>query len=89
MALAGTFAEITIQYDKGGGGWEVWLLSTVPDSLDRKGGRRLHLLLSKSWHFLLPFLSNEPGTVLFFIKFYIGRQQAPVHCRDPKLMFTI
>jgi hypothetical protein len=28
----------------------------------KKGGRRFHLLLSKRWHLLPPFMSNEPGT---------------------------
>jgi hypothetical protein len=35
---------------------------TVPSSLDKKGGRRFHLLLRKRWHRIPPFLSNEPGT---------------------------
>jgi hypothetical protein len=35
----------------------------VPGSLDKKGGRKRHLLLNKRWH-LPPFLSNEPITGL-------------------------
>jgi hypothetical protein len=35
--------------------------SQVPGLLDKKGGKRFHLLLSKRWHLLPPFMSNEPG----------------------------
>jgi hypothetical protein len=34
----------------------------VPGLLNTKEGRMFHLLLSKRWHLLPPFLSNEPGT---------------------------
>jgi hypothetical protein len=34
----------------------------VPGSLDKKEGRRCHLLLRKRWHLLPPFLPNKPGT---------------------------
>jgi hypothetical protein len=37
----------------------------VPGSLNKKGGRRFHLSLSKRLHLLPPFLSNEPVTVLY------------------------
>jgi hypothetical protein len=38
---------------------------SVLGSLDKKGGRRCHLLLGKRWHLLPPyFMSNEPGTDL-------------------------
>jgi hypothetical protein len=36
----------------------------VPGSLDKKGGRRCHLLHNKRWHLLPLLLSNEPGTGL-------------------------
>jgi hypothetical protein len=36
----------------------------VPGSLNKKGGRRFHLLLRKRLHLFPPFLSNEPGTGL-------------------------
>jgi hypothetical protein len=41
----------------------------VPGSLNKKGGRRFHLLISKRLHLLPPFLSNEPGTVFSFLFF--------------------
>jgi hypothetical protein len=46
------------------GGWEeqVSIIDTVPVPLDKKGGRRFHLLLHKRWHLLPPFVTNEPGT---------------------------
>jgi hypothetical protein len=34
----------------------------VPGSLDKKEGRRFHLLWSKRCHLLRPLLSNEPGS---------------------------
>jgi hypothetical protein len=34
----------------------------VPGLLDKKGGRRCHLLLNKRLHLLPSFLSDEPGT---------------------------
>jgi hypothetical protein len=34
----------------------------VPGSLDKKGGRRCHLLFNKRWTFIPSFLFNEPGT---------------------------
>jgi hypothetical protein len=37
---------------------------SVPGSLDEKGGRRFHLLLSKSWHLLLPFFVKWHRTYL-------------------------
>jgi hypothetical protein len=42
--------------------------SPVSGSLDKKGGRRCHLLLNKDGIIFLPFLANEPGpgsTTLF------------------------
>jgi hypothetical protein len=37
---------------------------SVPGSLDKKGGRRFHLLLINRLHLPSSFLSNEPGTGL-------------------------
>jgi hypothetical protein len=39
----------------------------VPGLLDKKEGRRLHHSLTKRWHLLPPFLSNESGIVLRFL----------------------
>jgi hypothetical protein len=39
----------------------------VPGSLDKKGGRRCHLLLNKRCHLPPTFLSKEPGTVFCFL----------------------
>jgi hypothetical protein len=36
----------------------------VPGSLDKKGGRRFFILLSKRLHLLQPFLFNKPVTGL-------------------------
>jgi hypothetical protein len=40
----------------------------VPGSLDKKGGRRCHLLLNKRWNLLPSFLFNEPGADLVRIQ---------------------
>jgi hypothetical protein len=45
-------------------GGPVVATSAVPGLLNTKEKRRFHLLLSKRWHLLPPFLSNEPGTGL-------------------------
>jgi hypothetical protein len=39
-------------------------ITPVPGSLNTKEGRKFHLILSKRWHLLLPFLYNEPGTAI-------------------------
>jgi hypothetical protein len=39
------------------------MMTTVPGSLDKKGGSRCHLLLNKRWNLLHTFLSTEPGTL--------------------------
>jgi hypothetical protein len=38
----------------------------VPGSLDKKGERRCHLLLTKRWNLLAPFLSNKHAAGHFY-----------------------
>jgi hypothetical protein len=48
-------------------------LDTEPGSLNKKEGRRFHLLLSKRLHLLPPFLSNESCTGLTFPSMLVFR----------------
>jgi hypothetical protein len=40
-------------------------LRSVPGSLDKKGGRKCRLSLSKKWHLPLPFLFSNPILFVF------------------------
>jgi hypothetical protein len=50
---------------------------TVLGSLVKKGGRRCHLLQSKKWHLLPPFMSNKPTKGQFFPSL---KSQLWLHC---------
>jgi hypothetical protein len=47
---------------------EMQYTKPVPGLLDKKVGRRCHLLLNKRWHLLFPVLSDEPRTGCHTVK---------------------
>jgi hypothetical protein len=64
---------------------------TVPGLLDKKGGRRCHLLLNKRCYRLPPFLSNETGTVYLHERCLVALtfRAATSHVKERLAQFSV